>query len=82
MVKAKFDSFNVSISIEIQFFRLSFTIEPSLFTADHYNELFENIEFCIFDRGKITDACYFNFFPRDDRIDPVVLEYRKKANSN
>ena len=62
MDKAKFDSFNVSISIEIQFFRLSFTIEPSLFTTDHYNELFENIEFCIFDRGKITDACLFQFF--------------------
>ena len=36
-----------------------------------------------FARRKITDACLFVFFfPRGDRIDPVVLECHERDHSN
>ena len=44
--------------------------------------------FIFFARRQITDACLFVclffvvFFPRGDRIDPVVLECCEKARSN
>ena len=47
--------------------------------------------FVCFARRQITDACLFVrfvvvvvvfFFPRDDRIDPVVLEFRERVHSN
>ena len=43
----------------------------------------KNVEFSFFARRKIMDACLFVvFFIRSDHINPVVLEYRKRAHSN
>jgi len=45
------------------------------------------MDFVFFAKRKIMDTCLFVFlffflFPRGDRIDPGVLECRKRANSN
>ena len=40
----------------------------------------QNVEFCIFAKRMIRDACLFIFFCRGDHIEPVIVENRERAH--
>ena len=84
----KCDSFDVAIGIKIPVFRVLVTIEPGRSLLQFVTTKMWNFVFLQEERSRLPVYllffCVFFLlvFPRDNRNNPMVLEYQKRAHKN